>query len=188
MCEKSTISMYGSKSPYTIYCKDCWLSEKWDPFSYGKDYDPQKPFFEQMKELMSRVPKAGIFASEDVGPNINSEYTNFAGGNKNCYFIFNSGPNNEECAYSRGLILCREVLDSYFSNKTEKIYEAINVNLSSGIVWAQNSDNCIDSAFLLNCSNCHNCFGCVNLRHKSYHFFNQPLLRDEYQKRISEII
>ena len=187
LCGKSTISMYGPKSPYTIYCKDCWLSEKWDPFSFGKDYDPRKPFFDQMKELMMRVPKAGIFASEDVGPNINSEYTNFAGGNKNCYFIFNSGPNNEECAYSRGLILCREALDSYYANKAEKIYEVVNVNMSSGIVWAQNADNCIDSTFLLNCSDCQNCFGCVNLRHKSFYFLNEQLSRDEYIRRVSEI-
>ncbi len=188
LCDHSTLSMYHPVSPYIVYCSECWLSEKWDPYSYAQDYDPERPFFEQMGELLLRVPKAGIFASSDVGPNINSEYTNFAGGNKNCYFIFNSGPNNEECAYSRGLILCREAFDSYYANKAEKLYEAVNVNLSSGVRWAQNADNCIDSSFLLNCSDCHDCFGCVNLRHKSYHFLNEPLSRSEYQKKISEIM
>lgn len=187
LCKKSTIAMYNPKSPYVIYCQDCWLSEKWDPFSYAQDYNSQRPFFEQMKELMLRVPKAGIFASSDVGPNINSEYTNFAGGNKNCYFIFNSGPLNEDCAYSRGIIYSREVFDSYYVNKAEKIYEAVNANLSSGLIFAQNADNCIDSGYLLNCSDCQNCFGCVNLRHKSHYFFNKPLPRDEYLKKVSEI-
>ncbi|MBI2627327.1 hypothetical protein HYW72_00160 [Candidatus Nomurabacteria bacterium] len=188
LCGHSTLSMYHPASLYTVYCSDCWLSEKWDPYSYGQDYDPKKPFFEQMGELLRRVPKTGIFASSDVGPNINSKYTNFAGGNKNCYFIFNSGPNNEECAYSRGLILCREALDSYYANKAEKLYEAVNVNMSSGVVWAQNADNCIDSAFLLNCSDCQNCFGCVNLRHQSHRFLNEPLSRSEYLKRVSEVM
>ena len=47
--------------------------------------------------------------------------------------------------------------------------------------------DCIDSRFILNCSGCQNCFGCVNLRHKSYYFFNEPLTRDEWLKRVSEI-
>lgn len=187
LCKKPTLSMYNPKSSYIIYCKECWLGEGWDPYSFAQDYDPSHPFFEQMKELMLRVPKAGIFASEDVGPNVNSEYTNFAGGNKNCYFIFNSGPNNEDCAYSRGLISSREVLDSYYVNKSEKLYETVNVNMSSGVIYSKNADNCIDSGYLLNCSNCQNCFGCVNLRHKSYHFFNEPLSREEYLKKIAEI-
>jgi len=187
LCGKSTIAMYNPKSPYVVYCKDCWLSERWDPYSYAQDYDPKKPFFEQMGELLLRVPKAGIFTSEDVGPNINSEYSNFAGSLKNCYFVFNSSPQCEDCAYSRGIAYCREVFDSYFANKVERVYEVINSNMSSGIIYAQNSDNCIDSAYLLNCSNCQNCFGCVNLRHRSYHFFNEQLTKDEYKKRVSEI-
>jgi len=187
LCGKSTIAMYNPKSPYVIYCKDCWLSEKWDPYSYARDYNPDRPFFEQMNELMLRVPKAGIFSSEDVGPSINSKYINFAGSAKNCYFIFNSSPKNEDCAYSRGLAYCSEVLDSYYANRAEKVYEAINVNNSSGVAYVQNADSCIDSSFLLNCSDCQNCFGCVNLRHKSFYFLNEQLSKDEYTKRLSEI-
>ena len=32
-----------------------------------------------------------------------------------------------------------------------------------------------------------NCFGCVNLRYKSYYFFNEPLERDEWLRKVSEI-
>ena len=41
---------------------------------------------------------------------------------------------------------------------------------------------------LLNCSGVQNCFGCVNLRHKSYYFFNEPLEKEEWKERVSDII
>ncbi|MCX6720678.1 MAG: hypothetical protein NTW11_02650 [Candidatus Staskawiczbacteria bacterium] len=187
LCGKSIVAMYHPDSPYTVYCQDCWLSDKWDPMEYGKDYDPKRPFFEQMGELLKKVPKAGTFASEDIGPNINSEFTNFAGGNKDCYFIFNSGPNNENCSYSRGLAHCKDLFDGYYSDKTEGGYEIINTHNSSNVIFSQNTNDCMDSWYLYSCSGCQNCFGCVNLRHKSYHFLNQPLSKEDYEKRIEEI-
>ena len=134
-----------------------------------------------------KVPKSATYSSAATGPNINSEYANFAGGNKDGYLIFNSGPNNENCAYSRGLMESRDVYDVYYANTIENTYESINIHKSNGIAWGQNVSDCIDSRFILNCSGCQNCFGCVNLRHKSYYFFNEPLTRDEWLKRVSEI-
>ena len=187
LCNRSIISMYHPKSPYVVYCNDCWISDKWDPFSYGMAYDPGRPFFEQLDELVLKVPKSTTSASYAMGPNINSEYTNFAGSNKDCYLIMNSGPNNENCAYSRGLMNCRDSFDAYYGEKAERTYEGVNVEKCSGVVWVDNAVECVDSWFLLNCSGCTNCFGCVNLRHKSYHFFNEPLDKEEWRKRVSEI-
>lgn len=187
LCDRSIITMYNPNSPYVVYCNDCWISDKWDPYSYAIDYDPQKPFFEQLKELVTKVPKSATCSSISTGVNINSEYTNFAGGNKDGYLLFNSGPNNENCAYSRGIISSRDVFDAYYGDFIENSYECVNVHKSTGIVYGQNVSDCIDSRFILNCSGCQNCFGCVNLRHKSYHFFNEPLEREEWLKRVKEI-
>src|SRR3990167_5308799 len=107
--------MYNPKSPYTVYCYDCFISDKWDPYEYGVEYDPSKSFFEQLKGLTLKVPKAGIYISISNGPNFNSEYMNFAGGNKDSYLVFNSGPGNENSAYSRGLIYCKDVYDCYYN-------------------------------------------------------------------------
>ena len=46
--------------------------------------------FEQLRELAIKVPKFATYSSVQMGPNINSEYANFAGGNKDGYLIFNS--------------------------------------------------------------------------------------------------
>lgn len=188
LCKKGTLSMYHPETPYTIYCADCWASDRWDPSSYAQNYDPNKSFFDQFNQLLQHVPKAGIFASSDIGPNINSEYTNFAGGNKDCYLIFNSGPRCENCAYSRGLIRSRDTFDAYYGDDLEQTYETINTHKSARIAWGQNVSDCVDSWFLLNCVGCQNCFGCVNLRQKSYHVLNQPLSLKEYEERIAKIL
>ncbi len=187
LCGRSIITMYHPDSPYVVYCNDCFLSDKWDPYFFALDFDFSRPFFDQLKELTEKVPKSATYSSVQMGPNINSEYANFAGGNKDGYLIFNSGPGNENCAYSRGIIKARDVFDFYYGDSIENIYEGINVHKSNGIIWGQNVTDSIDSQFVLNCSNCQNCFGCVNLRHKSYHFFNEPLSREEWLARVGEI-
>lgn len=187
LCSRSVIAMYNPNSKCVVYCNDCWVSDKWDPYAYAVDYDPSRSFFEQLKELAEKVPRSATYSSLSMGPNINSEYANFAGGNKDGYLIFNSGPGNENCAYSRGIIEARDTFDIYYGDYIENVYECVNVHKSNGIVYGQNIYDSIDSRFLLNCSGCINCFGCVNLRHKSYYFLNEPLSREEWTKRVSEI-
>jgi hypothetical protein len=186
LCGKSILAMYHPESPYTVYCQDCWTSDKWDPMSYAQNYDSARPFFEQMGELLKKVPKAGIFASSDVGPNFNSEYANFGGALKDCYLVFNSG-NLENCAYSRGLTYCNDVFDGYYGEKIEGGYEIINTNNSADVVYTQNISGCVSCWYMYSCSGCQNCFGCVNLRNKSYHILNQPCSKEDYDKRIKEI-
>src|SRR3989338_11098534 len=126
LCGSSIITMYNSDSPYTVYCNSCWMSDKWDPYSYAMDYNPKRAFFEQLKELTIKVPKSATYSSVSTGPNINSDYANFAGGNKDGYLIFNSGPGNENCAYSRGIIDSRDIFDAYYGHEIENIYESVN--------------------------------------------------------------
>jgi hypothetical protein len=188
LCSQSIVSMYNPKSPYTIYCEKCYESDAWDPYSFGQEYDSNKSFFEQLGELLKRVPKKStmISTSSNLGPNVNSQYTNFAGGNKDCYLIFNGG-GNENVMYSRGVSFSRDTLDAYFGVNLEKCYEVVNVDQSSGVMFSQNVVGSMDSTFLLGASGCQHCFGCVNLRHKTYHFFNEPFSKEEYEKKVHEI-
>ncbi len=187
LCDRSIMAMYHPESSYTVYCRDCWSSDKWDPTNYAQDYDAKRPFFEQMGELLIKVPKVGTFVDSDLGPNINSEYVNFGGSLKDCYLVFNSSPHIENCAYSRGLGYCRDVFDSYYNDKIEGGYEMVNAHSCAGVAYVQNTNDCVDCWFMYSSSGCQNCFGCVNLRHKSYHFLNQPLTKEEYEKKIKEV-
>lgn len=183
LCGKSIITMYHPKTPYTVYCHACFDSDKWDGRTFAKPYDAARPFLDQLRELMDVVPRQATYTNHTE----NSEFTNLAGYNKNCYLLFNSAY-NEDAMYSRGLSRCRDVMDAYYCVGDERCYEAINVHQSNGVLYGQNVENCLDSVLMLNTVDCQNCFGCVNLRHKSYHFFNEPMEPDEYRKKVGEIM
>lgn len=187
LCGKSIVTIYHPRHPAPIYCFECYHSDKWDPLTYGVVYNPARPFFEQFGKLLARVPKAATHVGTGGDVNVNSEYVNFAGGNKNCYLLFNS-TQNEDCGYSRGIIKSRSAYDVYFADQVERCYEGVNVNKSNGVWWSQNAVDCLDSYFLLNCADCRHCFGCVNLRHKSYYFWNEPLEKGEWERRVSEVV
>ena len=187
LCGKKLVTMYNPKSPYKVYCHECYYSDKWDPKSYATGYDFDRPFLEQMKEFLIKVPKITTYLSFGYGPNQNSEYVNMAGGCKNCYLVFNTGP-AEDTLYSRGVKDVRDCSDIYFATKIERCYESINIQESSSILWGKNISGSVDCAFVLNCRGVMNCFGCVNINNKSHYFLNQPMERDEYDKKVSNIL
>ncbi len=187
LCLKSIVTMYNPKSPYKVYCHECFYSDKWNPMDYKLDFNFEKPFLDQFKELLESVPKITTYATSGDGPNINSEYINMASGCKNCYLVFNTSP-AEELMYSRGVRQGNFSSDIYFGTSFENSYESINIQQSSGIIFGQNIISCVDCAFLYNCSGLINCFGCVNLRNKSNYFLNEQLSPEDYKIKINEII
>ncbi len=187
LCDKSIVTMYNPKSPYKIYCYECFYSEKWDPKEYRAEYDKSRPFMDQMKDFLIKVPKISTYISKGDGENVNSEYVNMASGCKNCYLVFNTSP-AEELMYSRGIKHGRESSDLYFGTDMERCYECINIQQSSGVIYGQNIIGCVDSYFIYNGSGLTNCFGCVNLRNKSNCWFNEQLSREEYQSKLKEVL
>lgn len=187
LCGRGIISMYNPKSPYVIYCPDCFYSEKWEPRDYAKDYDFTRSFLDQMKEFLISVPKISLFLNFSDGKNVNSDYANMAGGLKNCYLVFNTSP-AEDLMYSRGIKHGNDSSDIYFGTRFERCYECVNVQQSADILYGKNVTGGVDCAFVINCRGLTNCFGCVNLSNKSYHFLNKSLSPEEYKKKIDEIL
>ena len=86
MCEKSIIAMYPEDAPFPVYCQSCYWSDKWDAKSYGREYDPTRPFFDQWRELQLAVPLPSLMT--EYTTMIGSDYCNGAGTLKNCYLCF----------------------------------------------------------------------------------------------------
>src|SRR3989338_3888987 len=76
---KEMFSGFPPQADITVYEKEYWWSDAWDPMDYGKDYDFSRPFFEQMRELMNVVPRP----SQNVMYNVNCDYVNNLGNSKN---------------------------------------------------------------------------------------------------------
>ncbi len=174
--------MFPSDTKFTVYCRECWLSDRWDPAQYAMEYDFHKPFFEQFRGLFLKVPRLGKIQQGNI---LNSEYCNRVSDLKNCYLVFGS-TDDENCYYSSMAWGNREVIDCYNPQKCERSYQLINCYNSSNLYYSQECHNCSDSYFLQNCRNCTSCFGCVNLRNKQYYIFNQPYSREEYLKELEK--
>ena len=172
-------TMFSSASEIKIYEKEVWLSDKWDPISYGVDYDFSRPFFEQFFELVKRVPLKSL---NQVG-GVNSPYTNNVTDPKNCYLIFNAGY-NEDSFYSHGISHSKWCLDVSHLSKCENCYEDFWIAQCSNSVFSSQCENSFNMIFSKNCSGCQDCFGCVNLRKKSYCIWNEQYSREEYLEKI----
>src|SRR3989344_5845837 len=53
---ESLITILPPKARYPIYKSHEWWGDAWDPMSFGQDYNPARPFFEQLKELQEKIP------------------------------------------------------------------------------------------------------------------------------------
>ncbi len=70
---KQMISVYSPDKRYTVYEPAVWWSDVYDPLTYGRDFDFNRPFFDQFAELNRAVPKAAIQNAKSE----NCEYTNY---------------------------------------------------------------------------------------------------------------
>ncbi|MES3031949.1 MAG: hypothetical protein V4699_01755 [Patescibacteria group bacterium] len=181
LCKKSLISVYSKDRPYTVYCRDCWLSDKWDPINYGSDYDFSIPFFNQFQALQSKVPRANLYQTNFI----KSEYCNYGSDFKECYLSF-GGWNNERMSFENQVFDSHDSLDVAFSSKIEFSYEVFESALLNKVFFSRYSKDCIESRYLVDCRNCMYCFGCVGLVNKKYHIFNQAHSKEDYEKFIEE--
>jgi len=176
---KDIISIYHPDSPYKVYDQKIWWSDKMDVMKYGRDYDFNKPFFEQFNNLRKAMPRPHNLNKDSV----NCDYCAGAFYSKDCYLC--TGSYSEDCAYSI-VSRCKNCFDSFWLIKSERCYENIFCNRNYNVHFSQHAENCIDSVFLYDCRNCQNCFGCVNLRHKKYHIFNKSYSKEDYKKEIKK--
>jgi hypothetical protein len=180
---KTIISNFSSDKKSPVYAVDFFFSNDWDQLKTGRDYDFSRPFFDQFNDLMQVAPKLALQRSPSFDQN--SDYTNYAGKNKNCYLIFDSDK-NEDCYHSYSINSCISTMDCFRVSDSELCYECVDCTNSYNCRYLQNCDNCRDCYFLKNSIGCKNCFGSVNLRNKEFYFFNEKLTKEEYEKRLVE--
>src|SRR3989338_7853703 len=183
MCEKKIISLYHPDKPLTVYCNKCWWGDKWDPKSYGKDFDFTRPFFEQFRELQDKVPLLSLINDDGVG-SVNCEYTQNVTFAKNCYMVSMSWY-SEDVMYSYSVAgpETSDVMDSLnlFYN-SQIIYDSIFLESCYDCRSCYSSTGLNDCSFCVDSKGCSDCFMCVNLRQKKYCILNKQYTKEEYEK------
>jgi len=174
---KDIVTMFAPEQPLVVYERDHWWSDKWDQLESGRDYDFQKPFFQQFCELMEKAPLPNLANSNTR----NSEYGNHNADMKDCYLVYASFK-NEDCAYCSGIVDCKNSLDIYNGlNFTQCYDDTLGAGLNR-VFFSYDSDESVNSAFLHACKNMIDSLGCINLRNKSNCIFNRQYTKEEYKK------
>jgi CxxC-x17-CxxC domain-containing protein len=181
-CGKGIITIFSPEGAQPVYCSPCWWGDSWDARDYGVDYDPSRPFFEQLRELRDRVPCMALIVG--YASLVRSEYVNHAGACKDCYLIFNADF-CENVLYSSTITHVKESMDLLMSGNSELTYDSID-SYGTKVFFSENAASCIETYFSKDCAGCLNCIGCVGLRNKSYHIFNKPVSREEFTQFVAD--
>jgi len=181
LCGKDIISVYHKDVPFPVYCQKCWWSDKWDPMEYGRDYDFNKPFFEQFRDLIRDVPRKSL----EQESNENSPFTHYTWHSKNCY-LSPSTLYSEDILYSKSVDKCYDCIDCNLLTESDLCYQCLESNKCYNCTHLIKCRNCMDSHFLYDCNNCQNCFLCFNLRNKQYYILNKPYTKEDYLRKLNE--
>lgn len=178
---QSLITILPAKTRYPIYTSHEWFSDAWDPFSYGREYDPNRPFFEQFGELQRQVPRPHQTGKN----NFECDWCDDVWESKNCY-LSRAMLNCENLSYGYRNVDVKDSMDATYCYNVDKSYDITFCFGCHKLKHSFNSRNCLNSSFLFDCRNVQDSFMCWNLRNKQYHFFNEPLSKEEYSKKIKE--
>lgn len=176
---KQIVTTYSPDKPFKVYAHDVWWSDQWDPLEYGQEFDFNKPFFEQYKELLSKVPRMDMIIVNSE----NSDYAPYSVNSKNCYMCVSSNY-SEDVYYSYQTNFSRDSLDCLLCNNCELCYESVyGVNLYH-CMWTVNCRESSDLFFCRDCQGCQKCIGCANLKNKNLYAFNKQVSEAEYESLV----
>jgi hypothetical protein len=179
-CAKEIICRYAPDYPGVVYDHSCWWKDDWDPLDYGVKYDFGRPFFEQYKDLLLRVPHYGTINKSTE----RCEYCSYAYNSKDCYL--SCVVDCQDCAYVMGNEL-RNCFDVSWAAQLDSSYVCIDVHKSSNLAYCQNVQESSGSRFLFDCINVQNCVGCVGLRNKQYYILNRSYPKEDYGQKLKEL-
>jgi CxxC-x17-CxxC domain-containing protein len=183
-CEKRTLSMFPPEKDLAVYCQVCWWADDWDGTEYAMDYDPSRPFFQQLKELSDKAPYASLESTYTTLKNC--EYTNSIAYSKNCFMVI--WADYAEWVYYSSIINgLKSSSDCLRGWESELCYESIGFNGGYQVFFSEEFNDCVDMWFSRNCYGCTNCIGCVNLRGAKNCIFNVQYSKEEYQEKLKEM-
>lgn len=183
-CGKRTLSMYPPEQKITVYCQPCWWADDWDGSEYAMDYDPNKNFFLQLRELVEKTPHSAL--ETEYLTLKNCDYANSMGHCKNCTLTI-WADYCESVYYSSILNTLKWSADCIRGWKSELCYESISFIRGYRVLFSEECDDCVDVSFSRNCYGCTNCVGCVNLRGAKNCIFNVQYSKEEYEEKIKEM-
>ena len=182
-CGKRTLSVYSSLQKIKVYCQPCWWADDWDGTEYAMDYNPNKPFLSQWKELSEKTPYMALEATYLNLKNCN--YSNAISFSKNCMLVI-WADYCENVYHSSILYGVKYSSECLRTNEVELCYENVGTYKCYNTYFSDECDNCVGVWFSRDCYGCTDCIGCVNLRGATHCIFNIKYSKEEYEKKLKE--
>lgn len=183
---KRMISLYAPEppwgEPYKVYLGDDWHSDGWDPLDFGREFDFNRPFFDQFKELQKAVPRLGLVAYN----NENCPFTTGTAYCKDCHLI-SCSENSQNCYYGKLYQGCRDCMDCSYVYNSELCYGSFSIYDCYGCQYLSYGKNCADCWFSENLIGCHHCLFCTNLRNQDYCVSNNRVTPEAFEKALNAI-
>ena len=180
---KKIVSVYSPDKSFPVYHYEVWSADETDSSLFGRDYDFGRSFSAQFHELQRVVPRKSInlYNCEE-----NCEFNNNLWSSKNTYLTFMSSESIDSY-YNYASYAMRDCMDVWYSKDMELCYRVALGGTLNNCHFCARCDNSSDLLFCTRCRSCSSCFGCYGLRHKSYHIFNRPVSKGEYEKFVADL-
>lgn len=176
---KPVISIHSPDSGFQVYNGQSWRWDQWDPLQYGQDWDADRTFFGQYKELYFKVPQIAMMNDNAVHSE-NIEYCQNVAFSKNCY-LTTVAWKLEHSYYSSNMAWGNRLLDCFFTMESENCYECCDSNHLYWCFRLQYAYNCQNCRFGYDLAGCKDCIWCVNLRERQYCVFNEQYSKEDYE-------
>lgn len=177
------ISSIPEETEFPVYDFDSYWHGDRDWKEYGKDFDFDKSFINQFRELFIKSPQPALTRNPE---SVDSEYTSYGIQLKNCYYVF-GGMNAENIMYTVWPMRVKDSIDLLIAVNTDLSYECVYPENCYNCNFVYFSRDCLDCNFIFDCRNCNDCFACVNLRSKKYCIWNKQYSKEDYFREISKI-
>ncbi len=174
-------SSFPPESGLKVFSHKEWLGDDWDQNESGREYEPQKPFLAQFRDLLKTAP----LPAKSVTQAINSEYSNNSSYIKNCYLSFGL-MHSEGMLYCENASKCKDCLDCSLSLGCEFSSGTFLNQRCSVAHYSSHCEDCHNIYFCRDCIGVSNCIGCVGLKNKSYQIFNEQYSKEEYLLKLKE--
>lgn len=175
------VSIYSpDKTDYKIYSVQEWWKDNWSAMDFGREFDFNMPFFEQLNDLIHEVPRHALYNKNTE----NCEFANYVEGIKNCYMTMVTYYGSEDCHYCYRTYRSRNNMELNFALKCENCYECVFIENCFACKYSLRLKNCRDCNFCMDLDSCTDCLFCNNLKHKHYCIENRQFTKEEYEQEL----
>ncbi|MBU1018958.1 MAG: hypothetical protein ABII07_00555 [Patescibacteria group bacterium] len=170
------LSAYPEDSPFKVYKNEFWWGDQWEALDYGRDFDFNKPFFEQFRDLQLATPREGttIFNSE------NCDYNSHTRESKNCY-LNSLMYRGEDIYYSYWIVNDKDIYDSMYTYDSTLCSWCSDVKNGYQCIMLEEGNDCNECCFSCQLRGCDHCIFCNNLANKSYYIFNKKVSKEDFE-------